>query len=228
VARGMDRFFSSEEVTNGLRGIDGYVRGLVEAARTTQGDDLVHALLGAAYHGDRLSDDEIVALCTALVFGGHETTVNLFANGLLALLRDPEQTGTFREGRVSADAAVDELLRFDAPAQLISRTAVVDFEWDGRGIRRGDTILGCIGAANRDPDVFDAPDDLRLARDPNPHLSFGLGTHFCPGAQLSRLEARVALPALLARFPDIRLAGEPVRRPTAVLRGLERLPIRVR
>lgn len=227
VARGMDRFFSSDAVAEGLRHIDAYVRRLVAAARASHGDDLVYALLGATHGEDRLTDDEVVALCTALVFAGHETTVNLLANGLLALLRHPDEAAALREGEAAPETAVEELLRFDSPAQLISRTARVDFDWDGRTIRAGATVLGCIGAANRDPAVFAAPDVLDLRRDPNPHLAFGLGTHFCPGAQLSRLEGRAALPALLARFPRLRPAGPPVRRPTAVLRGLSRLPIRL-
>lgn len=227
VARGMDRFFSSDDVAAGLRQIDAYVRRLVDAARATEGDDLVQALLLATHGEDRLSDDEVVALCTALVFGGHETTVNLFANGLLALLRHPDEAAALRAGDVSAETAIEELLRFDAPAQLISRTVLVDFDWDGRTLRRGDTVLGCIGAANRDPAVFARPDSLMLGRDPNAHLAFGLGTHFCPGAQLSRLEGRVAFPALLRRFPRLRLAAAPVRRRTAVLRGLEHLPVRL-
>jgi cytochrome P450 len=227
VARGMDRFFSSDDVAEGLRHIDVYVRRLVETARTAPGDDLVHGLLDTTHGGDRLTVDEVVALCTALVFGGHETTVNLFANGLLALLAHPVEAEALRSGAASIDTGVEELLRFDAPAQLISRTARRDFDWDGRTIRRGDVVLGCIGAANRDPAVFDAPDALVVRRDPNPHLAFGLGTHFCPGAQVSRLEGRVALPALLERFPRLRLAGSPTRRRTAVLRGLEHLPVRL-
>jgi hypothetical protein len=122
--------------------------------------------------------------------------------------------------------AIEELLRYDTPPQFISRAAVVDLELGGKTIRAGDTVLACLGAANRYPEAFVEPDRLDVARDPNPHVAFGLGTHFCPGAQLSRIEARAAIAALLRRFPDLRLGNTPpVRRRTIILRGLERLPV---
>jgi cytochrome P450 len=228
VARGMDRFYSGEEASGGLREIGGYFYQLVQERRGTAGDDLVRRLLGAEYQGDRLSELELVALCTALVFGGHETTVNLIGNGVLALLRHPEQLERLRADPGLAAPAVEELLRYDSPAQLISRTATVDFALRGQRIGPGDAVLAAIGAANRDPEVFAAPDRLDLTRTPNPHLAFGLGTHACPGAQLARIEARAAIPALLGRFPALRLGrAAPVRRRTAVLRGLEHLPVQV-
>jgi len=169
-----------------------------------------------------------VALCTALVFGGHETTVNLLGNGLLALLRDPPALARLAADPGLIGTAVEELLRFDSPPQFVARTATVELELHGRTIRPGDTVLLGIGAANRDPTVFAEPDRLDLGRSPNPHLAFGLGPHACPGAQLSRIEARLAFPAVLHRFPDLRLAGAPpVRRPTFILRGLERLLVAV-
>ena len=204
-----------------------YFYQLVLRHQGTGGDDLLHRLLRAEHHGDRLSELEVVAMCTALVFGGHETTVNLLGNGMLALLTHPEQLDRLRASPALIELAVEELLRFDSPAQFISRTAAADFAWRGQHIKTGDAVLGGLGAANRDPDVFDAPEHLELGRTPNPHVAFGLGTHFCPGAQLSRIEARAAIPALLQRFPDLRLAdAPPVRRRTAVLRGLEHLPVR--
>jgi hypothetical protein len=228
VARGMDRFYSGGEANQGLAEMGAYLLLLVQERRPTTGDDLVHRLLGAEYRGDRLSDLEAVAMCVALVFGGHETTANLIGNGMLALLRHPGELEYLRAAPEAIDTAVEELLRYDSPAQLISRTAVDDFELRGRCIRPGESVVAAVGAANRDPAVFDEPDRLRLARDPNPHLAFGLGTHACAGAQLTRIEARAAIPALLRRFPRLRLgAAGPVRRRTAVLRGLERLPVRV-
>jgi cytochrome P450 len=201
---------------------------MVQARARTSGDDLVHRLLRADYHGDRLTAMEAVAMCTALVFGGHETTVNLLGNGMLALLRHAEQLERLRAAPALIDSAVEELLRFDSPAQFISRTAVADFELRGKIIKRGESVLAGLGAANRDPAVFSEPDRLDIARTPNPHVAFGLGTHFCPGAQLSRIEARAAIPALLRRFPKMRLGtAPPVWRPTAVLRGLEHLPVRL-
>jgi cytochrome P450 len=227
VARGMDRFYSGPEASEGLRDLGAYFFQLVQERRGTAGDDLVRRLLAAEYRGDRLSDLEVVAMCTALVFGGHETTVNLLGNGTLALLRAPAELDRLRDEPALVASAVEELLRFDSPAQFISRTARVGFELRGRRIAAGDTVMAAIGSANRDPAVFPDPDRLDLGRSPNPHLAFGLGTHVCPGAALSRLEARVAFPALLRRFPNMRLAGPPVWRRTVVLRGLERLPVRV-
>jgi cytochrome P450 len=227
IARGMDRFYTGG-ATEGLRELGAYFLQLLGERQATPGDDLMRALLAVDHHGDRLSALEVVAMCTALVFGGHETTVNLIGNGVLALLGDADALAMLRSEPALAESAVEELLRFDSPAQFISRTARRDFDWHGRPIRAGDTVLACLGAANRDPAVFAAPDCLDLRRAPNPHVAFGLGAHFCPGAQLSRIEARAAIPALLRRFPRLRLADRPpLRRRTAVLRGLERLPVRV-
>jgi cytochrome P450 len=229
IARGMDRFYSGDGgASAALREIGAYFYQLLQERRATPGDDLVRRLLGAEHHGDRLSELEVVAMCTGLVFGGHETTVNLLGNGMLALLRHPEQLEALRSDPGLIDGAVEELLRYDSPAQLISRTALVDFDLRGKRIAAGDAVLAALGAANHDPAAFAEPDRLDVRRAPNPHLAFGLGTHFCPGAQLSRIEARAAIPALLRRFPAIRLAdAPPVWRRTAVLRGLERLPLRL-
>ncbi len=229
IARGMDRFYSSGDANAGLNQMGAYFLQLVGERKSLPGDDLVHRLLGASFHGDAFSDLEVVAMCSALVFAGHETTVNLLGNGMLALLRHPDEIEQLRAEPGLIDTAVGELLRFDSPAQLISRTATVEIELRGKRIQPGDAVLAAIGSANRDPAVFDSPDRLDLLRMPNPHLAFGLGTHFCPGAQLTRIEARAAIPAFLRRFREIRLSDTPpVRHPTAVLRGLEHLPVRVR
>ena len=227
IARGMDRFYSGGDSSRGLTEMGAYFYELVLQHQGAAGEDLLHRLLRAEHHGDHLSELEVVAMCTTLVFGGHETTVNLLGNGMLALLRHPDQLERLRADAALIEPAIEELLRFDSPAQFISRTAVADFEWRGGHIRTGDAVLAGLGAANRDPAVFAAADSLDLLRRPNPHLAFGLGTHFCPGAQLSRIEARAAITALLRRFPRLRLAdADPVRRKTAVLRGLEHLPVR--
>jgi cytochrome P450 len=188
----------------------------------------MHRLLQAEYRGDRFSDMEVVAMCTALVFGGHETTVNLLGNGLFALLRDAAALEQLRNDSAAIETAVEELLRFDSPAQMISRTANTAFTWRDQPITAGDAVVAMVGAANRDPAAFADPDRLELSRAPNAHLAFGLGTHFCPGAPLTRIEARAAIPALLRRFPRLRLGNTvPVRRPTAVLRGFEHLYVRL-
>ena len=165
-------------------------------------------------------------MCTILVFAGHETTTNLIGNGMLALLRAPEQVEALR----AADAAgvrtaVEELLRYDSPAQMISRAMADDLVVGDTKLAAGDSVVAVLGAANRDPEVFADPDRLDITRHPNPHLAFGQGIHFCLGAALSRREAVIALPALLERFPELSLAGDPMWRPTAVLRGLESLPV---
>ena len=228
IARGMDRFYSGGAAAEGLQELGAYFVQLLGQRQTTPGDDLMRDLLAAEHHGERLSQLEVVALCTALVFGGHETTVNLIGNGMLSLLRDRGALEVLRAEPALITPAVEELLRFDSPAQFISRTARVDFAWRGSTIRAGDAVLAGLGAANRDPEVFAAADRLDLRRSPNPHVAFGLGTHFCPGAQLSRIEARAAINALLRRYPRLRLGDRsPVHRATAVLRGLERLPVRV-
>jgi cytochrome P450 len=227
IAGGMDRFYGRDEVSEGLREIGAYFLALVTERAASPGDDLVRRLIHADHQGDRLSPLEVVAMCTALVFGGHETTVNLIANGMLALLRHPEELERLRADPSLAATAVEELLRFDSPPQFVSRVITESCEVRGKSLRAGETLLVGLGAANRDSAVFDEPDRLDVARTPNPHLGFGLGTHFCPGAQLSRLETRAAIPTLLARLSRLTLGGEPVRRPTLILRGLERLPVRV-
>ena len=227
IARGMDRFYAGDDASSGLREIGAYFLALVGERTGTPGDDFVRRLLRAEHEGDRLATLEVVATCAALVFGGHETTVNLIANGALALLRHPGELERLRADPSLAVTAVEELLRYDSPPQFVSRVVAEPCELRGKALRSGDSVLLGIGPANRDPAVFAEPDRLDLTRAPNPHVGFGLGTHFCPGAQLSRMEARVAIPALLARFPRLALAGEPVWRRTIILRGLERLPVRL-
>ena len=237
LARRMDRFYRKD----GERSFDafaGYFGDLVAERRRRPGDDLVSRMLDAALTDSRgvpyeapLTDDEIVGLCTTLIFAGHETTTNLLGNGVLALLRHPAQHRRLvADPRGLAETAVEELLRFDSPAQMISRTVIAETMFGDHVLYPGDAVLGVIGSANHDEAEFgpDA-DELDVGRAPNYHLAFGLGRHFCPGARLSRLEARVALPALLERLPDLRLADgdPPLYRPTAVLRGLERLPVTV-
>ncbi|MEZ5412439.1 MAG: cytochrome P450 [Acidimicrobiales bacterium] len=232
LARRMDRFYRHD----GERSFDafaGYFADLVAERRRRPGDDLVSRMLEANLadrHGVApLSDAEYVGLCTTLIFAGHETTTNLLGNGMLALLRHPAQHRRLTaDPRGTAETAVEELLRFDSPAQMISRTVIAETGYGDQVLRPGDAVLGVIGSANHDEAEFgpDA-DELDVGRSPNYHLAFGLGRHFCPGARLSRLEARVAFPALLERFPDLRLidGDPPVYRPTAVLRGLEHLPV---
>jgi cytochrome P450 len=188
---------------------------------------LVSALLDVADGDDKLSEPEVIEVLVGLLFAGHETTVNLIGNGLLALLRNPDQLARVRDEPVER-TCVEELLRYEGPAQIIARTVPEDVEFGGRTMRKGDALVLLLGAANRDPAQFDHPDWLDVARSPNQHVAFGHGPHFCLGAQLSRLEGRVAIPALVRRFPNMRVVDDtPDWRPTAVLRGLNSLRVRL-
>lgn len=226
IARGMDHFYGKGSVATRVLELGEYFRHLAAKRRKNPGDDLLSRLLVAEHQGQRLSEKEVVSLCSVLLFAGHETTVNLIGNGVLALLNHDGELQRLRDEKVSTVQAIEELLRYDSPAQMISRTAAGSFPWDGREIAPGDVVVALLGAANRDPEAFADPDGLDLERQPNPHVSFGLGIHVCPGAPLSRQEARVAVPALLRRFPRLRLAETPPTwRQTAVLRGLESFPV---
>jgi cytochrome P450 len=227
IARGMDRLYGGEDVSSGLREMGVYFLQLLADRSDGAGEDLVRRLRRAVHQGDRLADLEVVAMCSAIVFGGHETTANLIAGGVLALLRHPDELARLRADPALVHTAVEELLRYDTPPQFISRVVAEAHDRGGKPLRPGDSVLVGIAPANRDPAVFTDADRLDVGRTPNPHIAFGLGTHFCPGAQLSRMEARTAIPALLARFPRMRLAAEPVWRRTFILRGLDRLPIRL-
>jgi len=201
---------------------DGYLRGLAEARRSAPADDLVTAL--AATPG--LSDDELVANAILLLNAGHEASVNGFGNGMLAALHTDELERLRRDPAL-LPRAVEELVRYDAPLQLFERTAYDDVELGGVTVRTGEKVAALLGSANRDPEVFPEPDRLDLGRDPNPHLGFGAGIHFCLGAPLARLELSVSVATLLRRVPQLTLAEEPVLRPRFVLRGRQSLRVRV-
>jgi cytochrome P450 len=206
-----------------------YFEDLIARRRVAPQDDLISALIAAEDAGDRLSHSELLSMLFLLLVGGHETTVNLVANGVLALIRNPDKLAELVSGDADPATAVEELLRYDPPVHYTGRIAAADTELRGRTIRRGEPVRLILAAANRDPDAFRDPDRLDLRRDPNPHLAFGWGTHFCLGAPLARLEGRIALPALLRRFPHPQLAGGATLRyrAGAVLRGLEELPLRL-
>ncbi|MEJ7800367.1 MAG: cytochrome P450 [Ilumatobacter sp.] len=184
--------------------------GLIEHYRAAPENNLLSLLLASEGAEGGLTTPEIIGACSLLLFAGHDTTSSLLGSGLLALLERPDQLAQLRDGTVEVGLAVEELLRFEPPAKAVIRTVIEDHERGGHHLRRGDSVFLTILAANRDPTVFDRPDDLMLDRSPNPHVSFGFGHHFCLGAALARLEARIAFPLVLRRFPDIRLDG-PIR-----------------
>jgi len=200
-----------------------YVRGLLQERRLDPREDLITDLIAARDNGAALSDDELVASVVLLLNAGHEASVNTFGNGLVALLQHPAQRSRVVSGEVDAETAVEEMIRYDAPLQLFERTATQDVDVSGQTVRRGDKVAALLGSANRDETVFDAPDAFDVARAPNPHVGFGLGTHFCLGAPLARMELQISLRALLARFPAVALAEEPVPRPTFVLHGYQQV-----
>jgi cytochrome P450 len=202
-----------------------YLGALLEFRRKSPGDDLLSGLAAVDADGDRISSGEVLSLAVLLLVAGHETTVNLIGNGMLALLRAPDQLALLRRSPELVGGAVDELLRFDGPVQITQRIATEDMEVVGCQVRRGDEILLVLGAANRDAAVFAEPGRLDVTRDARRHVGFGGGIHHCLGAVLARMEAQIAVAALLERFGRIELAGAPVRRPTFTLRGLESLPI---
>jgi hypothetical protein len=203
-----------------------YFRRLAEARRRQPGPDLLSGLVEAEEAGDRLTERELLATCVLLYVAGHETTVNLIGNGLLALLRHPEERRRLRDNPALVSGAIEELLRFDGPVQRTGRMATCDAEIGGVAIPAGSLVLGFLGAANRDPAHFAEPDRLDVARDEPRHLAFGSGIHYCLGAPLARLEAQVAIGTLLGRFPGLTLAVErPAWRPSSTLRGLEALPV---
>ncbi len=204
-----------------------YFETIIDERRRQPREDLVSALLAAEEEGDRLTRDEMLAVMLLILVAGNETTRNLIGNGMLALLRNPGELRRLREDPGLLDSAVEELLRYDSPVQLDDRTVREDVEIGGRSIRAGKRVVAIIGAANRDPEVFDDPDTLDIGRGEKSHLAFGRGIHYCLGAALAVLEARVAFASLLDRFPSIRLAAEPRYRDNVVLRGLDELWIEV-
>jgi pimeloyl-[acyl-carrier protein] synthase len=202
-----------------------YLRRVIAERRAVPRDDLISRLVEAEEQGDRLSGPELLAMGVLLLVAGHETTVNLIGNGVNALLAHPDQLARLQQEPELIEPAVEELLRYDAPVQLTGRVALEELELGGRQVAPGQMVTLLLGAANRDPHVFADPEQLDLGRDPNPHLAFGRGIHFCLGAPLARLEAQIAIGALIRRFPSLRLAGVPKRRPTVTLRGFASLPL---
>jgi cytochrome P450 len=206
--------------------LDAYFLGLIEQRRMEPQDDLISALVAAEAAGDQLSQDELLIMLRLLLVAGNETTTNLIGNGLLALLRHPDQLQMLRTDPSLIAGAVDELLRYDSPVQVFARTALQDMDLDGRPIRKGQGIVLLLGSANRDPEVYSQPEQLDIKRHGPSSLVFGRGIHYCLGGPLARLEARIVFETLLERFAEMHLlTADPPFRDNVVLRGLEALPI---
>ena len=206
-----------------------YLDWLANARRREPQDDLISALAAAmdAETGARLSQEELIAACILLLNAGHEATVNAFGNGMLALFQDWRA----RE-RLAADAsptnlrrAVEEMLRYNTPLQLFRRWVYADCDYAGQRLQAGQQVALFLGSANRDPERFERPDEFDITRSDNPHLAFGAGIHYCLGAPLARLELEIALGALLRLAPKLRLDGDPVRKPSFVIRGYQSIPV---
>lgn len=222
---------SPEEIKKGNEGnlmAQMYFQQLFELRRRNPGDDLITQLVQAEEDGNKLTNEELTANIILLFGAGHETTVNLIGNGLLALHRNPDQLALLKARPELMEGAIEEFLRYDSSVQMTGRVALEDIEdLGGKRVPKGETVLCLLGSANRDPAVYpDRPDRLDVTRQNVKPLSFGGGIHFCLGAQLARIEAEIAIATLLRRLPGLRIddVENPEWRPTFVLRGLKRLP----
>jgi pimeloyl-[acyl-carrier protein] synthase len=204
-----------------------YFREAIQRQATDPSEGLVHALATAAADGSGLTEEEIIANCILTMIGGQETTTNLIGSGILTLLRHPGQMRILLGDPGLAPSAVEELLRFESPIQHTARVAHEDFTLGGKLIRRGQSVVAVIAAANRDPERFSQPDTLDLKRTDNRHLAFGWAAHFCFGAPLARIEGQIAFSVLLERLRNLELVSDQIRwRENLGLRGLEALLVR--
>ena len=233
IARGLDSIWlpPDSEVPRrsaaSRHAINDYFRGLIAQRRASPRGDLLSALIVAEEAGDKLNEEELLATCILLLIAGHETTVNLIGNGVLALLRNPGELKRLRETPGLITTAVEELLRYDGPVQRTARVASAEATIGGRTIAKGEMVMPFIGAADRDPAQFPDPDRLDLTRADNRHIAFGWGIHFCLGAPLARVEGQIAIDALVRRLPRLELmTDEPEYRQSLTLRGLKTLPIK--
>jgi cytochrome P450 len=207
--------------------ISEYFRELIAERRRASRGDLLSALIAAEEAGDKLSEDELLATCILILIAGHETTVNLIGNGVLALLRNPSELRRLRQTPALITSAIEELLRYDGPVQRTARVASEDVTLGDRTIAKGEMVMPFIGAADRDPAHFPEPDRLDLGRADNRHIAFGWGIHFCLGAPLARIEGQIAIDTLVRRLPNLALVTEsPEYRQSLTLRGLKELPVK--
>jgi cytochrome P450 len=203
-----------------------YLRALVRERRARPTPDLIGELAAVVDEGDRLTEDELIGTCVLLLNAGHEASVNGAGNAWWALFRNPDELRRLRDDRALIPTAVDELLRYDTPLQMFERWVLEDIEVGDVRIARGQELALLFGSANRDPAAFSDPDRLDIARDPNPHVSFGAGVHYCLGAPLARMELQIAFATILDRLPRLELETEPEWKPGYVIRGLKELRVR--
>jgi cytochrome P450 len=218
---------SFDEMVKAGQWLREYIRELIARRRSDPGDDLMSALIHVEESGDQLTEDEIVATCNLLLVAGHETTVNLIANAILAMLRHPRQWTALAADPQRVSAVVEETLRYDPPVQLMGRIAGDDMIIGDAAVPKGDVMMLLLAAAHHDAAAFDRPGEFDPDRENIRHLAFGKGPHFCLGAPLARLEAAVALSKVTARFPRAQMAGEPQYKPNLTLRGLASLEVQV-
>ncbi|GIP35053.1 cytochrome P450 [Paenibacillus sp. J2TS4] len=203
-----------------------YLKSIIAERRLNPQNDLISGLIRAEENDQKLTENELIASCVLLLVAGHETTVNLIANGVYTLLTHPEQLRLLQDRRELLSGAIEEVLRYESPIQMTSRLALTDVTIGGRTISRGQEVLPVIGAANRDPEIFADPDRFDITRQPNLHLAFAAGIHYCLGAALARAEGQVAIGSLLRKFPRLTLADqEIVWREMVVFRSLSQLKV---
>jgi pimeloyl-[acyl-carrier protein] synthase len=216
----------ASDMLRNVEEMSAYFREEIQSVRKHPREGVINALLTAEINGDRLSEDSVIANCILVMVGGQETTPNLIGNGMLSLLRNPDQMEMLRSDLSLVISAVEELLRYESPSQHTTRLAPEDTELGGKKILKGQSVIAVMGAANRDPERFPNPDKLDITRKDNKHVAFGAGAHFCFGAPLARIEGQVAFETLLRRFGNIALTSEPLAwRENLGLRGLLALPI---
>lgn len=209
-----------------IREMNAYLGALATERRAAPRDDIMSALVAVEERGDTLSHEEVLGSCILLLFAGHETTTNLIGNGLLALLRHPDQLRRLRDEPALLRPAIEELLRYDGPVSAMARVALEDVSLGGKTIHRGDRVFNMLNAANRDPRQFADPEGLDIARGENHHVTFGFGMHYCLGAPLARAEAQITFAALLRRLPEINLQSANLEWSDSLsLRGLRSLEV---
>jgi pimeloyl-[acyl-carrier protein] synthase len=218
-----DVILRSQQAIGELRG---YLKSVADERRKQPREDLISELVAVEEAGERLTEDELLSTGVGLLVAGHETTTNLIAGAIWLLLRHPEQLARLRRESALMNTAIEEVLRYESPLQRLTRTVSSEVAVGGRPIKQGQTLMMLLGAANRDPAQFPEPDRFDIAREPNRHIAFGQGIHFCLGAPLARLEAPIAVNTILRRLPNLRLAShDPLEWHSGVMRGLKTLPL---